>query len=281
MFKKLYTYSLVFLFFMTLLYACSSSSSYRMRSFFFDGVPNPADQLQVVLDSTTILDSLGNATVIVKPDMYVHPPYENRGCNNCHDIQNISKPKLPVPQLCFECHEKPADKFSFLHGPVDAGQCTQCHHPHRSKNDFLLRLVDNDLCLNCHMEAKVLDNPIHEAIGDTNCTQCHNPHGGNDRFVLQKDACFNCHDTAIVDNEFVHGPVAANQCNLCHDNHESQADKLLKFQGDALCLQCHVRADVLTTAAHKTEAAKTTDCTQCHNPHSSESKYLTLTSETP
>jgi len=264
-----------------LFYACSASSTYKLRSFIFDGVPDPNENLVTELDSlNTVTDSLDIANVVpVKPEMYVHPPYENRGCSNCHDKRDMAKPKLPVPDLCFECHEAPSSEHSFLHGPVDSGNCTTCHNPHRSKIEKLLRHEGNDLCLNCHEEALVLKNPIHSKIEDNNCTQCHNPHGGNDRFVLQKDACFSCHESSLVDKKFVHGPVASGQCNLCHDNHESTANKLLLTQGDALCLNCHNTKDLYQGEIHKSTTDQT--CISCHNPHASNAPYLTHKLETP
>jgi predicted CXXCH cytochrome family protein len=274
--NKLFKYYIPLFFILLLLYACSATSGYKVRSFLFDGVPDPNEIILVSTDSLlTVSDSINaTAATIKKPDIYIHQPYANKECSSCHDRGAMGKPIMAMPQLCYQCHDTQESQHTVLHGPVAAGQCVECHSPHQSKLEKLLLREGQDLCLNCHEDQSVIGQGIHAQIKEESCTQCHNPHGGNDRFVLQKDACFTCHDSNIIQNKYVHGPVGSRQCNVCHENHDSTSENLLVIQGNNLCLNCHKAADVFKLKQHETN--KKTDCISCHNPHSGNNKYLTL-----
>ena len=275
MYKKLFKYYFSFL--LLLLYACSSTSGYKVRSFLFDGVPDPNEKTLVFIDSLSIDIDSTNTTVIAitKPEGYIHAPYAKKECSSCHDRGAMGKPKMAMPELCYQCHDSQENQYTVLHGPVDSGQCIQCHSPHQSKLNKLLLREGKDLCLNCHEEQSIIGQGIHVEVKEESCTQCHNPHGGNDRFVLQKDACFTCHeDQKPQQNQYVHGPVDARQCNLCHSNHDSPSEKLLVIQGNDLCLNCHNNSDIFKLENHETNKDKT--CISCHDPHSSSKQYLTL-----
>ncbi|NOX85830.1 MAG: hypothetical protein GXO86_07695 [Chlorobi bacterium] len=121
---------------------------------------------------------------MVKSEYIFHPPYQEKECANCHNQGQMGKLLEPLPGLCYQCHESFGDQYQVLHGPVDAGFCTQCHNPHMSKNKFLLIRTGQNLCLNCHLSKDVFKNEAHSDIEDADCTECHNPHGGEDRFIL-------------------------------------------------------------------------------------------------
>ncbi len=168
------------------IFSCSPKSDYKTLSFFFDGVPDPDKQ-----DSIAQADSIRLAerqeltfTKVVKTEFVLHPPYQEKECENCHDKGQMGKLLEPLPGLCYQCHESFGDQYKVVHGPVDAGFCIKCHSPHMSKNDFMLLRTGQDLCLDCHMAKDVFKNEVHADIEDANCTECHNPHGGDDRFMF-------------------------------------------------------------------------------------------------
>lgn len=166
--------------------SCSPIQQYKVLSFVFDGVPNP-----MALDGDTSVVEVSNTNVLQpalknKPidRVFVHEPFESRNCENCH-MQGKSELQEPEPSLCYMCHEDMTEKYTYLHGPVAGGYCTECHNPHKSKIDKLLLREGQSLCLSCHVKTDVLNNENHEGIDEMNCIECHNPHGGEDPFLFQ------------------------------------------------------------------------------------------------
>lgn len=168
---------------------CSSAKHYKVLSFFFDGVPNPAEVAAIhKLDSISRKDSasLANALKVENlPKGSIHPPYQEKDCASCHDQSSMGKFTEMQPMLCYQCHEDFSTKYKALHGPVGGGQCTACHSPHLSENVSLLKRTNQSLCLYCHDQKQVLAFEPHQDIGDTSCTECHNPHGGDDKYILR------------------------------------------------------------------------------------------------
>ncbi|MCD4736066.1 MAG: hypothetical protein K8R53_08490 [Bacteroidales bacterium] len=166
--------------------ACSPKSNYKVLSVIFDGVPNP-----YIADSIAKDDSIQKAKEVsiqtlkpAKPQFVFHLPYLEKDCSSCHDQSVMGRLLFPMPGLCYQCHENFGDQYNVLHGPVDAGFCTECHNPHLNKNENLLIREGQELCLHCHSAADVFKNEVHADIEETNCTDCHNPHGGDDKFIF-------------------------------------------------------------------------------------------------
>jgi predicted CXXCH cytochrome family protein len=160
---------------------CSATGSYRVLSFFFDGVP--PKNTTVKETSSTIKDTTvaaANANESAKKPTTIHPPYAENQCNVCH---NNGKFAMDQPALCYQCHADFATKYTFVHGPVAGGYCTDCHDPHNG-NAKLLTRSGQDLCLLCHVKEDILKNEAHGDIGTTACTDCHNPHGGQDHYLF-------------------------------------------------------------------------------------------------
>lgn len=164
----------------------SSQSNYKVLSTFFDGVPNPD-----LVDSARRADSIRQVQVENKlaqttqtVDAFFHPPFREKECDICHNKSQMGKLNEQLPALCYNCHEDFNDKYAYVHGPVSAGYCTQCHNPHMSKNENLIIRKGHDLCLHCHQERDVFKNDAHFELEGANCTECHNPHGGDDRYIF-------------------------------------------------------------------------------------------------
>ncbi len=179
-------YGILFISLLILSLSCSSRQSYDVLTIFFDDVPLP-DSTKTVKDSTNLA---AKDTSAVKPAQnaapeITHPPAEEDGCNNCHDIGNSFALTETPPKLCYTCHDDFNKKFVFKHGPVIIGSCTVCHDPHKSKFSSLLKIDDQNLCYYCHEKESVMKNDIHSDIGETKCWDCHNPHGGSDRTFMK------------------------------------------------------------------------------------------------
>jgi predicted CXXCH cytochrome family protein len=253
------------------LWACSPNNSYRIKSFFFDGVPDPSletraegeTELQVMEEDSTIIFKMANT---------IHPPYEEKACMECHTKENMGWPKMALPGLCYQCHDDLGNNHTYLHGPVDSGNCTQCHHPHKSKIEMLLVRNGQNLCLQCHIKDKVALNKVHRDIEAVNCMECHNPHGGENAMYLQKDNCFQCHEDFTQDRPYIHGPVASGNCMTCHGSHRSTHMNLLVDTGRSLCFNCHDKSDINSSVYHIEVQERS--CISCHDPHGSEKEHL-------
>jgi predicted CXXCH cytochrome family protein len=168
---------------------CSTAKNYKTLSFFFDGVAKKA----IVTESKSN-DSINNPDTLLlaqnagaKPNTQssIHPPYQDRQCNSCHDQSKMGKLVKSPPELCYQCHEDFNSKYKIVHGPVGGGQCTQCHNPHMSANKNLLVRTNQSLCFYCHDSKQVMETEAHLTIKDSECTVCHNPHGGENRNFLR------------------------------------------------------------------------------------------------
>jgi len=209
----------------------------------------------------------------------IHMPATD-ACDNCHESTGESHPQDGVkgftlmdrtPDLCFYCHEEPADP---VHGhlPVVRGECLSCHDAHGSQEPMLLQLPGQDLCLSCHNRDYQSDTTetvnirrlvrgqaiVHSAIEGGGCTVCHQAHGSEYRALLNTpypaddylpamtenfELCFMCHDTDIIDAEETEW--ATNFRNGTRNLH-----------------QLHINGE------------KGRNCRMCHNLHGSPQKYL-------
>lgn len=191
MMKRVYIYDLIFIVLTVIIItACGSTTKYQVLSTFFDGVPDPNEKQKELTDTIKTTQMLSNQkpklSTAKKPEFIYHPPYQNRMCSACHNIQLGNALAKPIPELCYNCHENLTGKNPALHGPVAMGECSVCHSPHLSKNKFLLVRKGRDLCLHCHEATYVFENKNHFATEEYACLDCHDPHSGMDRFLLIK-----------------------------------------------------------------------------------------------
>ena len=156
--------------------------------------------------------------------------HETRGlyCTNCHTIMKAVSRKNQLktafqPDTCFQCHkDRRAQMFRSSHMPLREGKivCSDCHNPHGSFTEFLLRADSiNDTCYKCHAEKRGPFLFEHEPVRE-NCDNCHDPHGTVNEFSLRMSRprlCFECHgfghgQTSGVNAVFTMG----RQCQNCH-----------------------------------------------------------------
>ncbi len=151
---------------------------------------------------------------------------QDKSCANCHSGHLSQHPALLLARMdrvCMTCHDQPvkaADGRSiesmapalaseFLHGPIRAGECSQCHNAHGSNEPRLLtgkfprtfytpfELDKYALCFRCHQPQLVTTEKTATLTnfrdGQTNlhylhvnrdpkgrsCRSCHSMHGSN------------------------------------------------------------------------------------------------------
>jgi DmsE family decaheme c-type cytochrome len=132
--------------------------------------------------------------------------HETRGlaCTDCHTIMKAVSAKFQLktafqPETCFQCHKDIRSKILMSsHMPVPEGKmvCSDCHNPHGSFTDAMLRTDSiNDTCYKCHAEKRGPFLFEHEPVRE-NCLNCHDPHGSVNMSMLKMSLprlCFECH----------------------------------------------------------------------------------------
>lgn len=145
-----------------------------------------------------------------------HPMKQgNITCLNCHRFARRGDHNVRTDQLrvCQDCHPEQAGPFPYEHEAanahmVEGGGCMECHDPHGSENDHLLKQSGEGLCLQCHITPPGhLNLPaLHGSVRDIdNCVACHSETHGSFVSSLFLDPmlqtrlgssqpCADCHD---------------------------------------------------------------------------------------
>jgi DmsE family decaheme c-type cytochrome len=120
----------------------------------------------------------------------------NIRCVDCHDLSTITNREFNVgfDWTCQSCHEDKAGPFPYEHPVVyshlvEGGTCMECHEPHGSVNDRLLKQTGRALCLQCHSVPQG-HQVMHSGLGSKyDCVQCHDEiHGSfSNRILLDPD----------------------------------------------------------------------------------------------
>lgn len=114
-------------------------------------------------------------------------------CLSCHQFSTHVDDNLAydMNRMCQDCHPNQAGPFMYEHAPVtgysvEGGGCIECHDPHGSENDRLLKQPGNNLCNSCHMTPPVhLTAHPNFSYEYMNCVQCHTGvHGSYDSNLL-------------------------------------------------------------------------------------------------
>jgi predicted CXXCH cytochrome family protein len=281
-----------------LLAGCNTKKNYKLLTFFFDGVPNPAATNGAATSANTT-PVLGNARPVpmtfpgAKADSFVHhPPYDSGTCKDCHEDRFSVQMKGPLKDVCFACHDdflagtkvqhQPATYIGRLPGPnlsKTAQGCSSCHNPHGSPFRHMLLSESQSLCWECH--DNFLTNAAakftHPPVVTNNCLNCHQPHVSKFPKLLTKslkDTCLECHKTLTIGRKVVHPPAAEADCAACHDPHASANKGLLKKPAGPLCWECH--DDFRKGAKSVHQPVDSGECMSCHAPHASDNKSLLL-----
>jgi DmsE family decaheme c-type cytochrome len=156
--------------------------------------------------------------------------HETRGlaCTNCHTVmKNVSrKSNLKTafqPDTCFQCHkDRRAQMFRSSHMPMREGKvvCSDCHNPHGSFTDALLKKDSiNDTCYTCHAEKRGPFLFEHAPVRES-CVNCHDPHGSINEFSLKISRprlCMECHGMGHGVADGINSTKTMGRaCNNCH-----------------------------------------------------------------
>lgn len=131
-------------------------------------------------------------------------------CISCHSAHSFTSEshllKVEEPKLCYSCHTDIRAAFAQpFHHKVNEGvlACTDCHNPHGTFQDKLLKTNadQNAVCTKCHAETLgpfVYEHPPLKLEG---CTSCHFPHGSpNPRLLIRNNVnslCLQCHSASM------------------------------------------------------------------------------------
>lgn len=162
--------------------------------------------------------------------------HETRGvaCTNCHSVmKDVSrkhnlKTKVEA-ETCYQCHKIQRAQMQYSsHMPIREGKvtCSDCHNPHGSITDKLIRQASvNDNCYKCHAEKRGPFAWEHAPVRES-CLNCHTPHGSNYEnllLVARPRLCNECH--TVVHSPTTGGfgaPITAyvlgRACGNCHSN---------------------------------------------------------------
>jgi DmsE family decaheme c-type cytochrome len=150
-------------------------------------------------------------------------------CTECHTVMQKVSPKFNLktafePDTCFQCHkDRRAQMYRSSHMPLREGKivCSDCHNPHGSATDALLRENSiNDTCYKCHAEKRGPFLFEHLPVRE-NCDNCHEPHGSVNEFMLKVSRprlCGECHGVGHGLTSGVNAvQTFSRSCQNCHN----------------------------------------------------------------
>jgi DmsE family decaheme c-type cytochrome len=152
----------------------------------------------------------------------------NVACTNCHTIMKSVSQKFQLktvyePETCFQCHkDRRAQMARSSHMPLREGKmvCSDCHQPHGTANEALLRTSTiNETCYKCHAEKRGPFLFEHTPVRE-NCLNCHDAHGSINEFMLKVSRprlCTECHGFGHSPSAgFTSYQIMGRACNNCH-----------------------------------------------------------------
>jgi len=199
-----------------------------------------------------------------------HAAVTERKCDKCHQKPSSPNPlkiKKQTTQLCRECHrDMVAQTFNKnrVHWPlVDKVGCLNCHSPHATKQQKLLKGPVANVCGTCHSDTVELqewsiNNPkndrLCEPVKTGNCITCHSPHASDNVLLMTQksisvDLCGRCHEwethsTHPIGEKFVdiRDKNLSVTCLSCHRAcGTGNNPAMLTFSSTyELCIQCHI-----------------------------------------
>ncbi len=118
-----------------------------------------------------------------------HPVLEGKvACSDCHNAHGSAGPKLmkrdSVVETCYTCHMEKRGPFVHNHQPVN-DDCGNCHMPHGTVADNLLKARPPLVCYQCHS--------AHGTPGIAGIAPPATTSAKVNTFVEQGRGCLNCH----------------------------------------------------------------------------------------
>jgi len=147
---------------------------------------------------------------------------------------------------CLRCHEQQHGVARWRasdHARAKV-RCWDCHSNGATPHSLTLKRPGTEVCLSCHREqAAAFELTSHHPVreGRVECSDCHDAHGRQSARDIQAK-CVSCHAPQRGPFVFAHGAISGgltDGCLDCHRPHGSPNQRLLKYTGRGLCLQCH------------------------------------------
>jgi DmsE family decaheme c-type cytochrome len=168
---------------------------------------------------------------------------EGLACSDCHNPMGQQsvwglEARASASTTCFTCH--PQQRLDFTkrsHMPLLEGKisCVDCHEPHGSTTDPLLRADSvNELCTQCHADKRGPFLWEHPPVVES-CLNCHQPHGSNHEALLTAIPPFLCQQCHGQPGSFGHPNDLLSSGNLADG---PRPDERLLNRG---CVNCHVQ----------------------------------------
>ncbi|MCX6273571.1 MAG: NapC/NirT family cytochrome c [Bacteroidetes bacterium] len=154
-------------------------------------------------------------------------------------------------------------------------QCTSCHDPHKNLTyDFLVATTENStLCLNCHQ----INNWAFSSHRNSTATWTgrgpnpwtHTPESFN---TVSKNACENCHSphNAGGKAQLMNYHVEESNCLTCHSGSVASGGRNIQVQlSKTYKHNVNAYTGIHDPGEPALVRAKHVECSDCHNPHSS------------
>lgn len=149
-------------------------------------------------------------------------------CSDCHKVHvgpDLKVKPRDTGDMCEKCHLEIGAQFALpSHHPVPEKRifCTDCHDPHGTTSDKMLRKATvKETCTQCHAEKEGPFVFEHADITE-NCSSCHSPHGSVNNNLLNVQVPF--------------------LCLQCHTGHRTSSDAAQLERKGAFytrCTDCH------------------------------------------
>ena len=206
------------------------------------------------------------------------------GCDRCH-AGAADRFLEAGSELCLKCHDdvgEAAAAAAVPHAAMEAGICTQCHNPHASAEEKLIKLPAGGTCAECHDEQAAGDGEVaHGVIGLLGCRACHQPHGGSRTALLRRqgpELCLSCHDKSHLEIDDEAGTVELLGFEVPAAKVAAMATVPLSADGE----RGHPVDNHRVVGAPTEEELEITDttyrgelrCLTCHDPHKGRSRQL-------
>jgi len=148
-------------------------------------------------------------------------------CSDCHNVHAGSDLKVKprdTLEMCYKCHQEARAEFALpSHHAVPEKRifCTDCHDPHGTVTEKLLRKATlKDTCVQCHSDK---EGPFlfEHADNMDDCRNCHNAHGSVNNNLLTVQVpflCLQCHTGHRTDSMAAAEAKGAfyTRCTDCH-----------------------------------------------------------------
>jgi DmsE family decaheme c-type cytochrome len=172
---------------------------------------------------------------------------QDLACSDCHNPMGRQsgrglQARESASRTCFTCHpQQRADFRKRSHMPLHEGKisCADCHEPHGSPTDPLIRADSvNQLCYRCHADKRGPFIWEHAPVVES-CLGCHRPHGSNHEALLVAPSPFLCQRCHAQPTSFGHPNDLLSTGNLAFAAPpDGRPDERAIGRG---CVNCHIQ----------------------------------------